>query len=374
VTGELARRAEMARREIGRSVVSVRRTEGAREDAIPFGVKDSRSIPLPMVSRLEASGRYVWLTVDKMADKGRSVDTDLHNPITYRLMTGSTSGGPVNILKGLTEFALGTDGGGSVLGPAAATNLASFIGAGLGAAGSVASASVSTDGLGFTASVGAIGKSVAGVRDFFAAACGLDLSAPPLTGSTSREEPLRIALPRRGDVSLPDGADMREKLDSYLGRLEGKRFSFGPAVFEDFDFSGAGERAAALSRMKAAFDAGFGLILSAEGPVDVFGYDETIPRSFAGPLGELLTGRGGKFLIKAANMAGSSAATVPTEELASAILVCGAPGLEGARAALAAAAELESVVGRAPLFKRYFLDQEKKNEPLIADEEEGCIP
>lgn len=369
MTGDLARRAELARREIGRSVVSVRPVDPAREGAVPFGVKDSRAVPLPMISRLQESGRYVWLTVDKMADKGRSVDTDLHNPITYRLMTGSTSGGPINILKGLTEYALGTDGGGSVLGPAAATNLASFIGAGLGCAGRAASKSVSTDGLGFTPSIGAIGKSVAGVRDFYAAACGLVLGGP-----LSTEAPLRIALPRYGDLRLPDGVDMREKLEAYLDRLKGKRFSWGPAVFDEIDLSGAGDRAAALARMNAAFAAGFDLILSAEGPVDVFGYDETILRSFSGPVGPLLTERGGKFLIKAANMASSSAVTVPTDEVASAVLVCGKPSLDGARAAFAVAGELESVIGSAPLFKRYFLDQEKKNESLIADEEEGRVP
>jgi hypothetical protein len=55
----------------------------------------------------------VFLTIDKAAHLGRAIDPDLNNPITYREMTGSTSGSPINILRGLNDFAIGTDGGGS---------------------------------------------------------------------------------------------------------------------------------------------------------------------------------------------------------------------------------------------------------------------
>jgi hypothetical protein len=350
MTTELARRAALAQREIGRSVVAVVTRADAKGNAIPFGVKDTNAIPRELIARLEASGRFAWLTIDKMADKGRSIDTDLTNPITYRLMTGSTSGGPINILKGLTELAVGTDGGGSVLGPAAASNLTSFIGAGLDvAAGN--DRSVSTDGIAFTPSIGIIGKSVRAVADAFSVACGISL----IEAAT----PLRVALPRAGDVRLPDEMDMREKLDRFLSRLPPSSCSF-----KDFDLTGIGERSDGVRRLTAAFAAGFDIVLTAEGPVDVFGYDETILRSFSGPVGPLLTGKGGKFLIKAANIAHSSAATVPTDEPASALLVCGKPGISGARAALSLAAALEAVVPPAPLFKRYFLDQEKKNEFL----------
>lgn len=357
----LALRARRARHEIGRSVVSVRppRSEGDR--SIPFGVKDTRSMPREIVERLEATGRYFWLTVDKMADKGRSVDTELTNPITYRLMTGSTSGGPINILKGLTEYALGTDGGGSVLGPAAATNLVSFIGAGLDMLACSASPSLSTDGVSYIPSVGIIGKTVLGVRDCLAAARGVSLD--PCITSAARDS-FRIALPRPGDVCLPDGIDMRKKLDVYLSRL-------GPAFeYEEFDLSGSENRVVGIARLKAAFEDGIDVVLTAEGPVDVFGYDETILRSFSGSVGASLTRNGGKYLIKAANMARASALTVPTDEPASTILVCARPGARGARIAFEIATILESALPPAPLFKRYFLDQEKWNEHQAFDAEE----
>ena len=47
-------------------------------------------------------------TVDKMAHLGRSIDTDLINPLTYRCMTDSSSGTAINILKGINDFGIGT--------------------------------------------------------------------------------------------------------------------------------------------------------------------------------------------------------------------------------------------------------------------------
>ncbi|MDR0760580.1 MAG: hypothetical protein LBF74_10820 [Treponema sp.] len=353
-----AYRCMLARQEIGRSVVALRDVKDQIEGALPFGVKNTRSIPDTMITRLEDSLLYVWLTLDKMSDKGRSIDTDIHNPITYRLMTGSTSGGPVNILKGIIELALGTDGGGSVLGPAAATNLVGLIGAGVDAC-RVDAPSVSTDDLNFVPSIGAVGKSVGQTAAFLSMACGIDLKA-----EEDLPARIKIALPRRGDILLPDGADMRSKLDPFIDRLRKKFQGFPFLNFElqDYDVSGAGERIAAIQILTQAFDAGFDLLVSVEGPVDLYGYDETILRSFGGGAGTLLTGNGGKYFIKAANMAGSSAVAVPTNEAATTILVCGKPGLEGARAAVAMAGALESVIKPAPLFKRYFLDQKKKND------------
>lgn len=364
---ELERRAELAGKELGGSVVAVRDVSRRADGALPFGVKDSDSIPPDAVRRLEASGRFAWLTVDRMADKGRSVDVGLANPITYRLMTGSTSGGPVNILKGLIELALGTDGGGSVLAPAAATNLAAFIGPGLVQAPEAPApgAATSTDGLAYAPSLGVVAKSIAAAAEAFSIAAGVDLAGPRVGGPG--RVPIRVALPRRGDVRLPDGADMREKLDRWIPAARERGFEFS-----ERDLSGVAERRAGIAALEAAFAEGFDAVLTAEGPVDVYGYDETILRSFAGPVPALLTSNGGKYLVKAANMALSPAAAVPTDEPACALVVCGRPGIAGARAALALASALEAAIAPAPLFKRYFLDQQKKNAPLRAERyEEG---
>ena len=351
---DLLRRAALAQQETGRSVVAL--APANNPGGIPFGVKNTKTIPYSIVKKITADPRYTWLTIDKMSDKGRSVDTDLVNPITYRLMTGSTSGGPINILKGITEFCIGTDGGGSVLGPAAAVNLFSFIGPGLIPPDPDGKASVSTDNISFSPSVGIIGKSPEILRDIYSLISELDLS--PEGGA-----PCRIALPGKGQVTLPDGIDMRQKLNPYREFLEQYNYTF-----IDTDYTGIDDRTKAISVMRGAFENGADIILSAEGPVDVVSYDETILHSFKGSVPAMLTGRGGKYFIKAANMAGSPALSFPTDEPASALIICGRPGLAGAKKVLHTASILNEYIQPAPLFKRYFLDQEKKNEGFVFDE------
>ena len=339
----------MARRAIGGSVVALAPLPGA--SGIPFGIKDTAAISPALVRRLTKDRRYTWLTIDKMADKGRSVDTALVNPVTYRLMTGSTSGGPVNILLGINEFCLGTDGGGSVLGPAAAVNLTAFIGHGLVHLARGAR-SLSTDGIAFEPSLGVIGKNVSLVEDVFSVLAGREFKTVP------KKSPV-IAIPRFGDICLPDGTDMRQKLEGYISALAGTG-----CLFNEYDFSQSGSRSAALENLKRFFAGGADMVLTAEGPVDVYGYDETILASFEGTLSAHLTGRGGKYHIKAANMAASPAMSIPTAGAASALVLCGRPGDEGASLVFRTGRFLESMIKPAPLFKRYFLDQEKKSLPF----------
>src|SRR5690606_24545047 len=153
----------LSKRALGKSVVAINpRLEyecaGKDENALFFGVKDTAQIPEHVLQKLKNSPKMIWHTIDKAADKGRAIDTDLTNPLTYRIMTGSTSGGPINLLKGINDFAIGTDGGGSVLGPAASCQLPSMIGAGLGLL--VKNEKTSTDGYQFRGSIGVIAKNL----------------------------------------------------------------------------------------------------------------------------------------------------------------------------------------------------------------------
>jgi hypothetical protein len=56
--------------------------------------------------------------------------------------------------------------------------------------------------------------------------------------------------------------------------------------------------------------------------------------------------------------------SIPTAEAASALVLCGTPGDEGASLVFKTGRLLESMIKPAPLFKRYFLDQEKKSPPF----------
>ena len=75
---------------------------------------------------MEAEG-FLTHTRDRMSLGGRAVDMQLVNPLTGRHMTGSSSGTALNVFYGINDLGVGTDGGGSVLAPAAALNLYGFI-------------------------------------------------------------------------------------------------------------------------------------------------------------------------------------------------------------------------------------------------------
>lgn len=146
----------VAQAALGRSVIAIN-PEAVREAAskdsplLMVGLKDTGSIPQWLVDSLQALRHHLILTIDRMSDLGRSIDTDLVNPLTYRPMTDSTSGGAINVLKGINDCCVGTDGGGSVLAPALAINLYAIMAKGVGL---YAGSGQSTDGMDFSADLG----------------------------------------------------------------------------------------------------------------------------------------------------------------------------------------------------------------------------
>ncbi|WP_300963560.1 amidase family protein, partial [Faecalibaculum rodentium] len=94
---------------------------GEENDCQYMGVKNVRQIPADLVKKLEGNG-FALHTLDRHSHNGRAVDYNLHNPITGRPMTGSSSGTAINVFLGINDLGIGTDGGGSVLAPAAAVN------------------------------------------------------------------------------------------------------------------------------------------------------------------------------------------------------------------------------------------------------------
>ena len=343
----LNKRLEKARREP--SVVMLNE-EALKESAtkvkncLCFGVKDTDRFPRSLFKKVRVDERFLWLTVDRMADKGRSIDTGLVNPLTYRPMTGSTSGGPLNILLGINDFALGTDGGGSVLAPALSCQLPSFVGAGLGlyADGEPAT---STDGLAISPSIGVVAKSLSEVMQVAVAMYGEPL--PP-----TEKRRLKVALPEKGCLSTPTGQDMNGKLQPFI---EGLKNVYD---FQTFDMADAEDRKQGVSICRKCFEEGCDLILTYEGPVDVLGYGETIPAAFGG-IGSDLTRRAGKYLLKAANPFGATALTVPSGELASGFVILAAPGTAAASGAFALAEDLSRQVVLPEVFVRYFLTEER---------------
>ncbi|MCC0627438.1 MULTISPECIES: amidase [unclassified Clostridioides] len=150
---------------IGKSVVSV------NEDAIldyvemieqgkkPYymGVKDTKGIGREILIKLKKEG-FIFHTIDEKSVGGRAVDTKLINPLTGRFMTGSSSATAINVLLGINDIGVGTDGGGSVLAPAISVQLYSFLAKGMGL--KVNLRKNSTDGISFEAGIGFIAQSM----------------------------------------------------------------------------------------------------------------------------------------------------------------------------------------------------------------------
>jgi len=334
----------------GRSVIRLNAgfmidVQGKSEDFLTFGVKNTDALPAQLIDRLRNHRDFLWLTVDKMSDLGRSVDIDLVNPLTYRLMTGSTSGGCVNILKGINDICIGTDGGGSILAPALSTNLFSFMGQGCGLSLDVKGRS--TDGLKFTPAAGIIASTYEYLLKASKVLCDFDFGA-------KRAKRTRIIVPEPGCLILPDGNDSTEKMRFALDNMAGEY------DLNEFWFSSPYDRTVTTQELSSIFESDKAdIVLSWEGPIDVFSYDETIPRSFGGSAVSEVAGHYGKALLKCANICGCSALTVPGGDLASGFVIICAAGFDNASAAFELAKKLSSWHSRPEMFEYYFVRHEK---------------
>ena len=354
----LRRAAVLARANLGRSVVALnptydREAQAKNTEAKLFGVKNTHGIPREVFERLRRNGNYLWLTVDKMADLGRSVDTDLVNPLTYRPMTGSTSGGAVNILKGVTDLCIGTDGGGSVLAPALAACMPAFMGNGIGLHGGQGR---STDGLPFTVGLGVIGRYLDEVLKAAEILHGASLQTGPLPAKVI------VAIPAPGCMLLPGGGDANAVLRTYLEKLPA-----GPITWQwkEVNWQAPYDRAALSRQLQEQIQQNpEQLYLSFEGPIDVFSADETIPRAFGGTAPGCVAGVNGKAFVKVANPCGCSGFALPSDQLAAGFVLLCPPGTQTLPAACLLANALMQAAPWPDMFARYYLRREKFCEPF----------
>lgn len=369
----LGDRLAVANAALGRSVVAInphaekdapRKRSGYRT----VGLKDTAAVPKWLIDALLESESHLVLTVDRMSDLGRSVDTDLVNPLTYRCMTGSSSGGAINILKGINDVCVGTDGGGSVLAPALATNLYAAMGQGVGLA---TDGGVSTDNMPFKTGIGFIGNSFAAVYEMLAFAlrakgetsescAGASDIMPDAASIAVDVRNLEIAIPKKGIAAAPDGSDMGGRCYESLSSLGDCQ----PQIIE-IGFDDIYERASTVQDLRALWEENPDLlVMDVEGPIDVFAYDETIPRGFAGSAPDHVAGIRSKALCKAINIAGGSAVVIPSSELATGILIACGPGEKQLQNVCELAFLLDKKRRLPSYLSRYFLDRTKAYKPL----------
>ena len=233
-----------------------------------MGSKQTSMIPNSLINRMEEKG-FLRHTVDRMSYGGRAVDMQLRNPLTGYPMTGSSSGTALNVFYRINDLGIGSDGGGSVLAPAAALNLYGFISPMIEQEYLRQYEKVSTDNITFSPSLGLIGRNLDVIIK--AATCALDMDF-----SGAAADQMKIAM-------------VPEKLDIY-----DKRETLIPFVKETV------QRGT--------------LLMSREGPVDLYGLGDTIFGHFSENTWEIQK-KSGKGLMRVANMCGVSALVIPEEGL-----------------------------------------------------------
>lgn len=376
----------LADQNLYKSVISINKSleeesKNKEKDFLTFGVKNTVDIPKGLVDKLRKNSKYLFLTVDKMSHLGRSIDTDLVNPLTYRCMTGSSSGTAINILKGINDFGIGTDGGGSVLAPALSTNLYSFIGSGVGLV--TGKESLSTDSISFTGGIGIISKNFPTLKNVVFDILDEEIKNSNETRNKEKNinaTVLRIAIPKCNLITLPDDVDMRVEIDKVISNLN-KDKDFEDRLlkneldsknsnlleekvikleFIEYSFENIYERNIAIKEIKNIFDNDVAdIILTYEGPIDIYGYDETIQRSFKGKAEKKITSNGGKGIVKAINMCKCTGITIPGEKLASGFVICAKEGIQGLINAFTLGQAIDECIEKNEMFNRYFIDREK---------------
>lgn len=269
------------------------------------GYKKTKSIPETLIARMEKQG-FLRHTEDRMSLGGRAVDMKLVNPLSGNWMTGSSSGTALNVFYGINDLGIGTDGGGSVLAPAASLNLYGFISPLIEEKFLEQFRKTSTDGITFSPSIGLITRNLETLKK--AVACALD------TQLSSKA------------VQSVHSIKVAEKIDIY------------------------GKREPLIAYVRGIVKKGT-ILISEEGPVDLLGLGDTIFGHFSEET-ESIQRKSGKGLMRVANMCRVSAIVIPGCGLGRCTLILCDSNLQDIGAILTEAEKY--IVPQSELVKRYF--------------------
>lgn len=313
-----------------------------------FGVKNTEQIERSLIKKLVDSKKYLWHTIDGMSDGGRAIDINIINPLTGRCMTGSSSCSAVNVLYGVNDLGIGTDGGGSVLAPALSLNLFSIMAKGIGLKG--LTNRVSTDGINFVPGIGVISHS-------FVLA---EAAVKEMTGLNQEEDykALKVAICKERNIKLPEGSDMREKLNLVYDRLN----DLGVKVVEE-EFPNFNTREEAIKKTQELFKT-YEVLITYEGPMDLLGFGDSVFGGF-GSLAAEFQQSAGKYMIKIANMVNATAVTIPSSDIASGIVITAREGIKEGLGAIALAKKLSDLYKLPELYYKYFKDSYRRKESDI---------
>lgn len=307
---------------------------------ITLGIKNTGQISRKLIKNLIAAKKYVWHTIDGMSEGGRAVDINLVNPVTLRPMTGSSSATAINVLYGINDVGIGTDGGGSVLAPAISLNLYSIMAKGMGLRGNMDR--TSTDGISFTPGIGVISHS-------FELAKGTILGMLGIEDSSTGLYNIKIAVCKDNNAAHPNRSNMNGKLTLVSNRLKENGIHVQEKELPDFM-----NRKDSISKIKELFNE-FNIIITCEGPVDLVGLGDSVFGTIGEFAGEFQE-KSGKYMVKIANMLDATSVSVPCGEAASGIVITAPPGIREGIGAISLAEEIKDLFSMPELYYNYFKD------------------
>ncbi len=294
---------------------SVVRVFDADPEAILVGIKNIYSIPNTLMRRLEPHG-FALHTIDKKSQlAGRAVDTQLINPITGHVMSGSSSGTAINVFAGINDLGVGNDGGGSVLAPAMCLNLLAFLSQRIEPGRPAASGRPNTDGMVAGSSIGFMARDKALL--YRAVECSTGLTPAETYGKVVSDRPYPGV-----------GSEVRDLMDRHAPRTE-----LTPYLMETLQTCD--------------------VLMVTEGPVDLCGFGDSLFGHFDERT-RAIQRQAEKGYLRVVNLAGATALALPQEGLGmSTLLIC-----EDEEEKIRRLLRLGLTVQEAhdPLIERYFLD------------------
>ncbi len=305
---------------------------------ITLGVKNTGQIDRKLIKNLIDCKKYVWHTIDGMSEGGRAVDINLINPVTLRPMTGSSSATAINVLYGINDVGIGTDGGGSVLAPAISLNLYSIMAKGMGLRGNMDK--TSTDGISFIPGIGVISHSLELARDTILGMLGIE-------DNNTGFDNINIVVLIDNNAAHPKRSNMNGKLTLVSNRLRENGIYVHEGELPDLK-----NRKESISKMTELLSK-FNIVITCEGPVDLEGLGDSV----FGTMGELAgecQDKSGKYMVKIANMLDATSVSVPCSEISSGIVITAPSGVGEGITAIKLAEEIKDLFGMPELYYDYF--------------------
>jgi len=263
-----------------------------------IGIKNKNHIPRSLLETLERNGNYLLHTLDAYSLGGRAVDISLTNPISARPMTGSSSGTAINVLVGINDLGIGTDGGGSVLAPAMSVNLFGFISNLIEEEHVKKIKNYSTDNISFSISLGYI------TRTFQEMQRAIKATFPKIQLTFEKSKQLSIFTLNEQNVSSTLIETLKNERVTYLSH---------PNIY--------GPREPLITFLKDRLP-NCDFLISEEGPVDYQGFGDTVIGHMDERTYEQQT-LSKKGLIRVVNMSNATAIVIPKKEFATGyVLIC----------------------------------------------------